>query len=919
LWLSAVLLFASLAGCWRGDTAAESWARQTHAGLSLRAHAGQIVFAELPDLRLESPERVDALLARASAQLRRDSVGGVSVSGLDAESAVRVVARLREAAALPILVGGPVDRGLASTVNGATEYPLVAAIGGVEPDAMRRAGRLVAREANAVGIDLVVLRHLGKAVSPEHPWDSEAAAACEYLRGITEGGLLAVWPAFAPASDTAAGLGVATWDHAWLEAGELAALRQAIAAGVAGVLMPPIAVPSLSGDSVLLPFAAPVVSGLLRRDLEFGGLIGVELGADLTERYGSGEAAVRAIGAGADLLLGIDQPVEVIDALVAAVEAGRLPRTRLEEASWRVLQAKAKRGLHRQGVAQRRDVRRELRRVEAERLASELFEMSTLVLGLPAPEPQRPDLRVTLLTRPGEGAVLADALAQIHPGLRHLVVDGDGGEQLARAISESERLFYAGFPGSDRPLAEVIRAAGGVIGSETVEFRFLESTAPVLPLAAVTVFSPGSGPQAQRAAARALAGRGARAEMTQGKFRWPPAPMLQHAPAAEAGLSEAGLARADALLRQGIVDGLFPGAALAVGRRGKLVRQRGYGHVTRDPNAAPVDPNGTLYDLASLTKVVAAAAAAKVLVGDGRLELDAPVSRYLQEWSPVELAAADDGIRNRITVRQLLAHTAGLPAGLAIHGNADSPRQARQLLVGAPVVLEPGSVALYSDVGPIILGELLERVAGEPLDVFLARTVFRPLGMAATMYLPPLALRERTAPSAQTAPDEFELQGIVHDGTAFRLGGVAGHAGLFSTARDLAVYAQTILNDGAYGVRQVFDSATVASFRVRQGGTHERALGWDTPAPESSAGSYFSENSFGHTGFTGTSIWIDPDQDLFVVLLTNRTYDRTSLLRMRELRQRLHDAVAQSILDAPVRRRPGAVDPVRLPSARARR
>jgi CubicO group peptidase (beta-lactamase class C family) len=224
----------------------------------------------------------------------------------------------------------------------------------------------------------------------------------------------------------------------------------------------------------------------------------------------------------------------------------------------------------------------------------------------------------------------------------------------------------------------------------------------------------------------------------------------------------------------------------------------------------------------------------------------------------------------------------------------------------ATLQARPGTRMVYSDHGFILLGALVEEVAGEPLDAYLARRVYAPLGMQSTMYLPPAALRPFTAPGASRSNQGHVLRGVVHDANAYRLGGVAGHAGLFSTARDLAVYSQTLLNGGSYGTQRVYSPETVRRFTTVRTRVGDRAWGWDVPAPRSSAGSWFSPQSYGHTGFTGTSIWIDPTQQLFVVLLTNRTWDNASQAAMLSVRVAVHDAVARSITDATIRPRPGS-------------
>jgi CubicO group peptidase (beta-lactamase class C family) len=233
------------------------------------------------------------------------------------------------------------------------------------------------------------------------------------------------------------------------------------------------------------------------------------------------------------------------------------------------------------------------------------------------------------------------------------------------------------------------------------------------------------------------------------------APVLRPARAEDVGMDEALLARVDATIRAAIAEGAFPGAALAVGRRGRLVRLRGYGNLDRAPGAAAVEPASSLYDVASLTKVVATTSAVMALVEEGRLALDAPAARYLGEFT--------GGGRDSVTVRQLLAHTAGLPAGLNLYGSAASPEDAMRRAASVRLVLNPGEAALYSDLGMILLAEVVGRAAGEPLDRFLARRVFAPLGMSSTMFLPPLVLQPNTATSALDSERDFPLRGVVHD------------------------------------------------------------------------------------------------------------------------------------------------------------
>jgi CubicO group peptidase (beta-lactamase class C family) len=361
------------------------------------------------------------------------------------------------------------------------------------------------------------------------------------------------------------------------------------------------------------------------------------------------------------------------------------------------------------------------------------------------------------------------------------------------------------------------------------------------------------------------------------------------------GMNPTLLQAADRAILSALDAGAFSAAALVVGRRGGLVRMRGYG-TTAD--GSPVDPNSTIFDLASLTKVVATASAVATLVDRGEMELAAPVRRYVPEFG--------GGEKDQVTIWHLLTHTSGLPPGLALFGSASSPEQALEQVIDQPLRRSPDVQVEYSDLGMILLAEAIERAAGKPLDQLLIQRVFAPLGMESTTYLPPLAFQAGIVPTAIQSERPFTLQGVVHDGNAFRLGGVTGHAGLFSTPADLAVFAQTMLNGGSYGEVQIFADTTVQRFTARQPGAGSRALGWDTPDGRSSAGRFLSSRTFGHTGYTGTSIWIDPEKDLFVILLSNRTYTRATTATMLNVRIAVHEAVARAIADQPVVARVGA-------------
>jgi CubicO group peptidase (beta-lactamase class C family) len=363
----------------------------------------------------------------------------------------------------------------------------------------------------------------------------------------------------------------------------------------------------------------------------------------------------------------------------------------------------------------------------------------------------------------------------------------------------------------------------------------------------------------------------------------PPVRLPSHelASAAEAGLSAAALARAEEAVWDEIRRGSFPGAALAVGRGSRVVMEQGLGRV--GAGGAEVDPDRTVYDLASLSKVVGTTTAVMLLVEDGKMSLDDPVQAYLPEFSGY--------MKDRVTIRHLLTHTSGLPAGS--DAASDTPERTLLRLMSVPLEHAPGMRVEYSDVGFVVLFAAAERAAGEPLYRLLDRRVFEPLRMYSTTY----AMGEgclRCAGTSRSRGDAY--RGKVHDPISRRLGGIGGNAGLFSTAHDMARFAAMLANGGELDGVRVLRGATIRQFTQRQPGSGTRALGWDTPgAPGTGAsGTRVSDRSFGHTGFTGTSIWIDPERGTWVVLLANRTYDEGPN-RMQALRRTLHDRVTDSV------------------------
>jgi len=344
----------------------------------------------------------------------------------------------------------------------------------------------------------------------------------------------------------------------------------------------------------------------------------------------------------------------------------------------------------------------------------------------------------------------------------------------------------------------------------------------------------------------------------------------------------------DSVIMHAIEDSSFPGAVVLVSKYGNIIYEKGFGHFTYDESSTEVNTN-TIYDLASLTKVIATTTAAMLCIDRSLFKLDDPVYKHIPEFSK--------NSKEAITIKNLLLHNSGLPAWKKFYNiNLDADSIIKNIYSAKPEY-PTGTKTVYSDLGMIVLGKLIETVTHKKLDQFCNDEIFIPLKMNNTYFNPPDSLKYKIPPT------EFDnywrnklVQGEVHDETSSLLGGVAGHAGLFSTAEDLSKLFQMILDGGSYNGKQFIKLETINLFTKRYSSQSTRAIGWDTKSvTKSSAGNKFSKTSYGHTGFTGTSVWIDPIRKLFVVFLTNRVYPSIENKKIINVRPKLHNAVIDAI------------------------
>ena len=710
-----------------------------------------------------------------------------------------------------------------------------------------------------------------------------------------------------------------------LEHLELVPFRAAISTGVSSVMTGHLSVPAIEPDAnTPATLSHNILTGLLRKELGYNGLIvtdAMEMGG-ITVRYAPGEAAVRAVEAGVDCVLMSPVPDAAFEALQSAVKSGRISKERLDESVQRILQAKARLGLQQNRLV---DVNALNHKFGSAAWQKEAQEISDRGVTLLRDTPHRLPLDGTKPSRalllafyadpeayPGEDLerelrARFDSVTTLRADTRFVnasILKLPPPESydvaiLALFVRVSDRKGNVDVPPEQAALAEQVYKTGKPVitvglGSPYLIERF--------PQAETWLAAFGISDVAQIAVARALFGE---------------IPVRGHLPVSVPGVNlKAGFgielpanpmtvqpmdARGDAQLQpayevieKAIADKAFPGATLAVGYRGK-VAIHAFGKLSYDAKAVKVRPT-TMYDIASLTKVVATTTlVAKLAEGDFPvpLDLDAKIERYLPEWA----RGPQPEWRHRVTVRHLLTHTSGLPPFKEYWRTSKNKQDTLTKSFAEPLEYEPGTKEVYSDLGIILMAEIIERLTGRTLDDLANGFIFSPLGMKDSMYKPPKKLWPSIAPTEIDNNFRHRLvQGEVHDENAFAIGGVSGHAGVFSTAPDLAALCQMLLNGGVYAHRRILRRATVAQFTTPQqlsGGA--RTLGWAVPTPGGLSGHYFSAHSFGHTGFTGTSIWIDPERQLFVVFLTNRVHPTRENQKIQQVRRDLHDAVMQAL------------------------
>jgi len=927
------------------DGAASTWAERQLQDMTLDEKIAQLFII-----------RLDGYFQNASAPGYRETVqlvedfgaGGMMFGPGRPMTQVTMANDLQRKAERPLLVSQDTEWGVGMRIDEATTFPPAMAMGATRDVSLAyRVGYATAREARALGVHQIYAPVADVNNNPDNPiinvrsFGEEpglvGTMASAFTRGAQRGGAFATVKHFPGHGDTDVdshmALPVLRFDRARLDSLELVPFRQVMDAGVSSVMTGHLALPEIEPDSTVpASLSNHVTTDLLREDLGFDDLVVTDaLNMDAVRReFGVGETAVRVIESGADLILMSTDPQVAHHAIRTAVDTGRVDVSEINDSVRRLLTLKQELGLHENRIVSPDTTRRQVDKRSHNVLSKVLARRSLTLLSnendlLPLTPP---DTHKTLVVKlsdseyPGTGRTfvrtLADQPAIDSLGVRRIDPRSDSAD-VADHLRAAQDYDVVVVPSFLR-----VRAWSGSIGFNDKHQTFLDSLIANGPPAVLTAFGNpyapstldpqpdavlttyGSGGASQEAAAQALTGAAGTpgtlpvtvsdsAQMGTGIALDPVSPRVGYPESV--GMNGRQLADVDSVLQRAMLDRAFPGAAVAVGRGDVLTKLDGHGYYTYE-RKKPVQTDSQ-YDLASLTKVVATTTAAMLLVDRDNIALDEAVATYLPDF-------AQNG-KDAVTIRQLLSHSSGLKSYLGPDERGATRKAVLDTVMAQPLTYTPGTKSEYSGLNFLTLMRVVETVTGRPFDEFCRTEIFGPLGMDQTRFYALDRTAQWVVPTTDTTGTEY--RGSVHDPMARAMDGVAGNAGLFSTARDLARFGYMLTHEGRIDGRQFLEEETIETFTARvdvPGST--RALGWDTKSAEgySSAGDRFSSSSFGHTGYTGTSMWIDPTRDLFVILLTNRVYPDDTDDQIQQVRPQVADEVVESIVGAPQPLLPGS-------------
>ena len=871
------------------------------------------------------------------------NIGGLIFMQGDVYGQAMLTNKLQNLSDLPLWITQDMEYGAAMRVRGTTRFtPAMGIAATGDPGNAYLKGKITAREARALGVHQVFAPVLDVNNNPDNPVinvrsfagkpEKVALYGQHFIDGMHSEGVIATAKHFPGHGDTHLDshlhLPVINHNYERLSSLELVPFELSIQNGLRSVMSAHIAYPEIS-ENIGRPATLDesVLNRILADSLGFSGLVvtdGLEM-KGITDHFSPGEAVVQALLAGADIMLISPDELSAIHELELAVQSGRISEERIDQSVRKLLELKNEHGLFQDRLVDVNALGSKINPPEYQNIADRIARESVTVLKnkgdiLPIRETNYSRIAVISVAddRSGNtGNGLAREIRRYHSSVSAFTLDRRTGPEERLEILEAARnadLVIIGsfiMVRSHQPIqlpSEHLDLLKSITQGSTPSVLMAFGNPYIvrdLPKSEVHLLAWSSSNDQVVQTVPALFGASAvKGKLTSeipgfykaGEGIEIPQTALRIGTPESAGLSSVSLMELDYIMQEAINDSTFPGGVVGVVRKGTMVWNRAYGYhdysKTRDVR------NEDVYDLASVTKIMATTTAIMKLVDENKLSLDDKVADFIPEFKT--------GKKQDITIEHLLLHTSGLPAFKVYVDKYRTRGEILDAIKNEPLEADPGEKYIYSDLGFILLGEIVEEVSGQRLDRFVRNRFFTPMGLYTAHFNPKrFGWLARIIPPTEIDDvwNRGTVQADVHDERAYFMDGVAGHAGLFASSRDVAIYAQMLMNGGVYANREYLSKDVIDTFTQRQSPLNNRGYGFDRKSEGfSSAGELTGPNTFGHLGFTGTSLWIDPDQQLAIILLTNRTYPNREMGRqISRVRAAIADAVMKSLIDIEVK------------------
>lgn len=897
--------------------------------LSMEEKIGQLI---MPDVYGNEFNKESRNFKNALSYVKDFHVGGIIFFEGNIENQAKITNELQQISKLPLLVSSDFERGLGMRLKDAVEFPYNLALGAADDAKLSYLmGKVVGLEARALGVHqnyapLLDINHNYKnpiinirAYSTNMEQIVEHATA--FMRGMHEAKILSTGKHFpghgATDVDSHADLPLIKKSIKDLSESDLIPFKEAITNSAHSIMIGHLEVPSLEKEKgIPATLSKSIITDLLIDKLNFNGLIvtdAMNMYA-ITKNFTNEDATLKAFNAGNDIILFPPNVEDSYNALLKAHNDGDISEERIDRSVRKVLLAKKWLNIEDNRFVSLEKLKDELNKPLHWRIAQEIANKSITLL--------RDKRNVIPIKKENYKKIVSIAVndvkidderefqkkAKNELNAETLNISSRSRKwQIRRALNRAKQADLILLP-----VYVNVRAFSNKIGIDEDLLEFIQDLISLdKPLLVMSFGNPyisaefpetpsylcayGNPKVSQLAMFNSIVGRnnitgklpvnipntdftfGSGIQKNFDSF-WEPATGKD---------SLYSFDNIEKSMNKAIKDSVFPGAALAIGHKRKLIYNNAFGNFTYKMNSQKTCTE-TIFDLASLTKVVATTTSAMKLVDEKMISLDDKVKKYIPKFNSKG--------KEKITIEHLLKHQSGLPSWKPFYKTCETKEEAIEEIISTNIDFEPGTETQYSDLNMILMQLIVEKISGKSLNQFVEENIFNKLSMNSTFFNPKKNLKNKCAP---TEKDDYWrnrlIQGEVHDENSALMNGVAGHAGLFSTTKDLAKFAQMMLNYGKLGNKKIISEKTLKKFITKKSNDDKRVFGWGVKQEGSSCGEEFSDNSIGHTGFTGTSIWIDYDREIFVILLSNRVYPTRKNRKIIDFRPKIHTEVVKTV------------------------